>query len=141
VEFASVPAVTGADVAARARALVGTRFRPQGRRPEHGLDCLGLVAAAGGLPGEAIPSAYSLRSEVEAAALSMRIAGRAEPLEPNKAGEGDVLLVQAGIGQHHFLVLVEGGFVHADARLGKVVDSPGAVPWPALAAWRITGAD
>ena len=41
------------DFAERARALVGTRFRPQGRS-ELGLDCIGLVVATFGLDPEEI---------------------------------------------------------------------------------------
>lgn len=136
-----MPPLTGEAVAARARALVGTRFRAQGRQPEHGLDCLGLVAAAGDIPAAMVPLGYRLRSQVGEAALSMRFGGRVKRVGTEEAGEGDVLLVQAGSGQHHFLVLTAGGFVHADARLGRVVERPGAVPWPVLAAWRINGAD
>jgi cell wall-associated NlpC family hydrolase len=131
--------VRGDAVAARARALVGTRFRAQGRRPEHGLDCIGLVAAAGDLPADMMPSGYTLRSEVPDSALGLRFGGRVTRIETQQAGVGDVLLVRAGALQNHFLVLVDGGFVHADASLGRVVERPGAVPWPALAAWRMTG--
>jgi hypothetical protein len=133
--------MTGAAVAARARSLVGTRFRPQGRSQEHGLDCLGLVALAGDLPENLIPNGYRVRSEAAAATLSLTVGGQVELIPIVQAEEGDVLLVRAGAGQHHFLVLVQGGFVHADAGLKRVVETPGAVPWPVLAAWRMTGAD
>ncbi|HEY1146718.1 MAG TPA: peptidoglycan endopeptidase [Allosphingosinicella sp.] len=125
----------GATVAARARALVGTRFRPQGRRPEHGLDCVGLAGLAAGVPAAELPTGYQLRSEI--GGLEADRVGEAAKIDVAEAGSGDILLVQAGPGQHHLLVLVEGGFVHADAGLGRVVERPGAVPWPILAAWRI----
>jgi hypothetical protein len=102
---------------------------------------VGLVAAVGDLPAEMIPTGYRLRSEVGEAALAMCFGGRVRRIAREDAREGDVLLVQASWVQHHFLVLVEDGFVHADARLGRVVERPGAVPWPVLAAWRIRGAD
>jgi hypothetical protein len=63
--------------------------------------------------------------------------GEIARIEAVEAGSGDILLVQAGPGQHHLVVLVENGFVHADAGLGRVVERPGAVIWPVLAAWRI----
>lgn len=122
-------------VAARARALIGTRFRPQGRRPEHGLDCVGLAGLAAGIPPSELPTGYRLRSE--AGAFEADRLGQAVKIDAAEAGTGDILLVQAGPGQHHLLVLVEGGFVHADAGLGRVVERPGVVPWPFLAAWRI----
>jgi hypothetical protein len=62
-------------------------------------------------------------------------------IEAGEARAGDVLLVRAGFGQDHFLILVEDGFVHADARLGRVVETPGALAWPVLCAWRIVEVD
>jgi cell wall-associated NlpC family hydrolase len=133
--------LTGAAVATRARSLVGTRFRPQGRSEEHGLDCLGLVALAGNLPPDLIPGGYQLRSEATADAISQTFGSRVERISAAEAKEGDVLLVRAGVAQHHFVVRLRDGFVHADARLRKVVERPGAVPWPVLAAWRMAGTD
>ena len=131
-----MPVRGSAAVAARARALVGTRFRPQGRRREHGLDCLGFIALAAELPAELLPSGYRLRSEVGPDMLSLTLDDRVAPIPAAEAGEGDVLLVQTGAGQHHFLILLDNGFVHADAMLGRVVETPGAVAWPVVAAWR-----
>ncbi|HEX8534218.1 MAG TPA: peptidoglycan endopeptidase [Allosphingosinicella sp.] len=136
-----MPVKRGEAAAARARELVGSRFRPQGRRREHGLDCLGLVAAAAELPIELMPTGYAMRSEVSEDMLSLTLDGRVEKISIADAGEGDVLLVQAGPGQHHFLILLKDGFVHADARLGRVVETPGAVAWPVVAAWRIMETD
>lgn len=136
-----MPVTLSGSVAARARALVGTRFRPQGRCSEHGLDCLGLVAAAGGIPAELVPSGYAMRSEVAEDMLSLTLDRRVRRIAGADSREGDVLLVQAGPGQHHFLVLLKDGFVHSDARLGRVVETPGLVMWPVLAAWRILETD
>ena len=127
----------GNSVAARARSLVGVRFRPQGRRLEHGLVCVGLVPLAERLPVALVPTGYRMRSEVAEEAMGLDFDGRVEPIALEEARSGDVLLVRTGPGQHHFLVLVENGFVHADARLGRVVETPGAVAWPVMAAWRM----
>ena len=129
--------MSGNAVAARARSLVGARFRPQGRRREQGLDCLGLVALAARLPEEMVPTGYRLRSVAGEDVPALDMGGRTCPVSPADARAGDVLLVEAGPGQHHFLVLVEDGFVHADAGLGRVVETPGAIPWPVIAAWRV----
>jgi hypothetical protein len=58
------------------------------------------------------------------------------PVAPEAAGAGDVLLVRAGPAQLHVVILIDGGYIHADARLRRVVEVPGGVPWPALSAWR-----
>lgn len=38
--------MSGEAVVARARAAIGARFRPRGRVPEAGLDCVGLAGWA-----------------------------------------------------------------------------------------------
>jgi hypothetical protein len=125
-------------VAARARALVGVRFRPQGRSADHGLDCVGLAALAAGVPERLVPADYRLRSVAGDGVEMLHFEGRARPVAVEQAEAGDVLLVRYTPGQHHLLVLVEGGFVHAHAGLGRVVETPGTVAWPRIAAWRVT---
>jgi cell wall-associated NlpC family hydrolase len=127
----------GAEAVARARALVGIRFRPQGRQPEHGLDCLGLVAKAAGIPEEEVPRGYRLRSQVPEEAIRSTFGNRVRPIEPQQAGVGDVALARAGAGQHHLLILTGDGFIHADARHGRVVETPGSPEWPLIAAWQV----
>lgn len=124
-------------VADAARALVGTRFRAQGRDGE-GLDCVGLAAAAlvaGGYDGP-VPRGYPLRGGDPAA-----VAARLDRVLARAAGEaaGDLLLCRSGPGQLHLAIRTEAGIVHADAGLRRVVERPGAVPWPILGAWRVEG--
>lgn len=127
----------GACVAAAARQAVGTRFRPHGRDPAFGLDCVGLAALslrAGGCAG-AVPEGYALRGgSAEALAATIAAAGlrAVEHVEP-----GDLLLFDSGPGQFHLAVAVAGGLVHADAGLRRVVERPGPMPWPLLGAWRL----
>lgn len=122
----------GEAVAARARRLVGVRFRPQGRSRAIGLDCVGLVAAA--LRKRDVPSDYALRggalAELEAA-LSEAGLRRIDLARP-----GDVLVLRAGPGQLHLAVSTGEGFVHAHAGLGRVVETPGQPEWPLLGIWR-----
>ena len=119
---------------ARARALVGCRFRPQGRSPELGLDCIGLACAAYGIPAEEIPCDYRLRGdfrdriERELAARFQRVCA----LRP-----GDLLLLSVAGDQLHLAVKTDLGFVHADAGLRTVVETPGTPPWPVISAYRM----
>ena len=53
----------GKDIAARARSLVGVRFRPQGRDPGIGLDCVGLAAVSADVPVERVRRDYALRGQ------------------------------------------------------------------------------
>ena len=122
-----------AEIAARARACVGVRFRPYGRDPAFGLDCVGLVAFATGAPA---PADYALRSgKAATAAAALRAAG----LRPRGAGQaspGDILLLASAPTQLHLAVRTEAGFVHADAGLRRVVECPGAPAMPLLGTWR-----
>ena len=108
-----------------------------GRTPDEGLDCVGLAAwalAGGGWRGE-VPSGYRLRG-----GDPRRVAAFIEGfgLAPVAEGHaGDVMLACSGPGQLHLAILTDTGFVHADAMLRRVVERPGAVPWPVVGSWRL----
>lgn len=125
------------DAVARARAMLGVRFRPQGRCAETGLDCIGLAAIAGGVPARDVRADYGLR-ESDAAKIEAGFVGSGfVRIVAGEAGAGDVLVVQAGFSQLHVVVLTPEGFVHADAGMRRVVEVPGAVGWPVMSAWRV----
>ncbi|MFS0737169.1 peptidoglycan endopeptidase [Sphingomonas sp. 1P06PA] len=119
-------------MAERAGMLVGTRFRPGGRDPAHGLDCVGLAAAACGVE---MVRAWGRSGPIEPIAAAMAAAGL-RAIDLAAAGAGDVLLVRAGARHWHLIVRTESGFIHADALLGRVTAVPGPVPWPIAGAWR-----
>lgn len=116
----------------RARALLGVRFRPQGRSAD-GLDCVGLAAAALELGG--VRSDYALRSSAIEELAADLLGHRLRPAERREPG--DLLVMRAGAGQLHLGVWTGEGLVHADAGLRRVVERPGKVPWPVLSAWRL----
>lgn len=119
----------GERIVAAARGAVGARFRPQGRDPTLGLDCVGVVGVA--LGGVALPGDYRLRcGRIPEAAVP--------PGMTNCDGRrpGDVLLCRVSPAQLHLIVRTDTGFVHADAAARRVVERPGEVPWPIAAAWR-----
>lgn len=122
------------DYAARARALVGTRFRPQGRG-EDGLDCVGVVLATFGIGADAVRRDYALRGN-DIQEVRRVLARFFNPVGPENAQAGDVLLMQAAKDQLHLAVRTREGFVHADARLRRVVETPGAPEWPLLEIFR-----
>jgi murein DD-endopeptidase / murein LD-carboxypeptidase len=123
-------------VVERARALIGIRFRPQGRSPATGLDCIGVAAAA--IDVRDPPRDYALRGG-SAARLGAALA--AAGLRPVAAGRpGDVLVLAPGPAQLHLGILPGDRLVPADAGLRRVVERPGPAPWPILSIWR-TGED
>ena len=120
----------GDEVVARARDMVGVSFRLHGRDAT-GLDCVGLAAHALRL---AAPSGYPLRGG-EPALMRGRLDGLLHPVAGPPAA-GDLLLMRTGPGQLHLGVWTGAGLVHADAGLRRVVERPGAPPWPVLGCWR-----
>lgn len=125
----------GERVLAAARALVGVRFRPQGRDPAFGLDCVGLVAVALARAGAVVtmPRDYGLTRGVlptdAVPAAMVRCGGEAA---------GDVLVCRVSATQLHLAIRAADGIVHADMAARRVVERGGPVPWPIEAAWRWT---
>ncbi|MEK9209909.1 peptidoglycan endopeptidase [Sphingomonas sp. 2378] len=119
-------------VEAAARALVGVRFRLHGRDPVHGLDCVGLVAAA---TGRDAPTGYGWRSG-DAGPVSALLDAQ---FPRGEDAPGAVMLLRAGPGQLHLAIRVSDGIVHADAGLRRVAWRPGAPPWPVLGYWKGEG--
>ena len=118
-------------IEARALACVGARFRLHGRAPESGLDCVGLIAFA---TEQGAPTGYALRGGcAQGIAALLDAAGLARVDRP---APGDVALALAGPAQFHLAVITARGFVHADAGLRRVVERPGALPWPVIGIWR-----
>ncbi len=124
----------GDAVAARARALVGVRFRPHGRGVAEGLDCVGLAAAAIGIAD--VRADYALRGgsiatvEREVVRVGLRRVGAV-------GKTGDLLVMSSGPGQLHLGIWTGAGLVHADGGLARVVERPGTPPWPVQSAWRV----
>lgn len=130
------------ELARAAERYVGATFRPHGRDPVTGFDCLGLVLMALADIGRPVrfPLRYSLRN---------RDLGRFERL-PAKAGfaeteapcePGDVLLLKTGPAQLHFAIVASrGGIVHAHAGLRRVVHTPFPLRWPIVRQWRLRAA-
>lgn len=115
----------------RARGAIGVRFRLHGRSVAFGLDCVGLAGLAYGI---AVPRGYALRggSVAQICAIAQAAGlGRVADARP-----GDLLLLNVGAGQLHLAIASEGGVIHADAGLRRVVERPGVPPWPELARWR-----
>jgi len=120
--------------AERARALVGTRFRVQGRDPE-GLDCVGVAIATYRVPAGSVRRDYRLRGDHE---VEIRVAltehFRRVPVTQLRAG--DLMLMRVSNEQLHLGIRTDAGFVHAHARLLRVVETPGMPEWPLIAAYR-----
>lgn len=121
------------EIVARARALIGTRFRPQGRTAAEGLDCIGLVALA--IDARNVPCDYALRGNAtDRLAEGLKAAGLAVA---DSMAPGDVLVLAPGVTQLHLGIFTGTGLVHGDAALRRVVERPLPFPWPILGIWRL----
>lgn len=123
------------DYAARARALVGTRFRPQGRG-EGGLDCVGVVVSTFGIRSDEVRCDYELRGGSHFAELQSALGEQFRSVPRTQLRAGDVMLLDAGRRQPHLAVRTNAGFVHAHAGIRRVVETPGMPEWPLLAVYR-----
>ena len=116
-----------------ARALVGLPFRLHGREPAHGLDCIGLAACAYGR-NAGVPTGYALRGgddrQTERIVRSLGFVRR-------HAGwrRGDLIMLRPGPAQIHLGIWTGESLIHADAGLGRIVETPGVPRWPMLSAW------
>ena len=129
----------GENLALAAERLVGVRFRLHGRHREHGLDCLGVLAAARrdiGLPCD-LPMDYALRNASPQRAMDLAarwhfiaVTGAIQP--------GDVVLLRVGPAALHFAIAVPGGgFVHAHAGQRRVLRSPAMPDGRLVQQWRL----
>lgn len=119
----------------RALSAVGSPFRPQGRDPTTGLDCVGLVTWTFEIPSDEFRSDYRLHGDHERE-LAEGLEQQFERLPPGKCAAGDVLLCRISPRQSHLAIACGKSIVHADARLRRVVERPGGCPWPVIAAFR-----
>lgn len=111
------------------RSLIGVPFRLHGRNLT-GLDCVGVVAWVHGLE---VPTGYRLRTN-DAAQVERWLAARG--FVPGAGAQGDIVVLRPGGEQVHLGIVTAGGFVHADAGLGRVVESPWRDDWPVAGFWR-----
>src|SRR6478672_2384857 len=115
------------DYAARAQALVGARFRAQGRG-EEGLDCVGVLLAAYQVPASAVRRDYRLRGD-HVRELCEQLGRYFRRIPQTQLRPGDTLVLRPGAQQFHLAVRTAAGFVHAHAGIGRVVETPGMPEW------------
>jgi hypothetical protein len=122
------------DYEVRAQALVGTRFRLQGRG-EGGVDCVGLVLSTFGISADEVRPDYRIaNNDIEE--VRTRLDEHFRRIGKAKLRSGDVMLLAAGKQQLHLAVRTERGFVHAHAGIRRVVETPGMPEWPLLGVYR-----
>ena len=89
-----------------------------------------------GISEARVPRDYDMRSSDAEGVHGNLLACGLLRIAPESAEAGDLLLVRSGPAQLHLVLVTDLGYLHADARLRRVVEAPGPVPWPVLSAWR-----
>ena len=119
----------------RARAMVGVPFRPQGRDPAIGIDCIGLVLCVFEIPEDEVRRDYRLADDGRSE-LDRELRRFFRRLSAARRAPGDVVMCDVSRGQCHLAIDCGRSFVHADARLRRVVETPGSPPWRLAGAYR-----
>jgi hypothetical protein len=122
------------EYAERARALVGKRFRPQGR-DSSGLDCIGVAIATFGVPIDSVRRDYRLRGD-HAGEVRAYLGKHFRRVPASQLRAGDLMLMEVTGDQLHLAVRTPAGFVHAHAGLRRVVETPGRPEWRVLGVYR-----
>ena len=130
------------------RALIGTRFRHQGRNPATGLDCVGFglqYAAALGLPLRD-RKAYSRDPDGRLREYICHVMGPPIAEGPGSGScvqEGDAVMMEwtPGVPRHVAMITEREGVIHvihADSDMGRVVEHRLSDDWSAriVAVWR-----
>jgi len=122
-------------IVAAARRCVGTRFRPQGRAPGIGLDCIGVALFAGAAAGArfTVPR-YALGGDGQDALDTALPEQGCTPVGLPRPG--DLILVAPASGRRHLGIVTDAGIIHAHAGLNRVVEGPLDPAWRRLGAWR-----
>lgn len=119
----------------RASALIGTRFRLQGRRADVGVDCVGVILHCFDLNADLFPSDYGLRGH-SLAVLDMALEQQFRRV-PRPAGRsGDALVFRCDADRLHLALHAGDRFIHADALVGRVVERPWPAEWPLVRVYR-----
>jgi len=119
----------------RASALIGTRFRMQGRRADVGVDCVGVILHSHGLNAELFPCDYGLRGH-SLVALDAAFAGQFRRVSRPAARGGDALVFRCGVDRLHLALHAGDRFIQADALVGRVVERPWPAEWPLVRVYR-----
>ena len=131
--------MSGAALARAAEALVGTKFRLNGRDSATGLDCVGLLAAALTAIGKPapLPTGYTLKlRNLDHWLPNPAVCGFAITAQPMIAG--DVVLLDLGPCQHHLAIIAgTDRFIHAHAGLRRIIVGSGPLPGPVRLQWRM----
>ncbi|MCW3798628.1 peptidoglycan endopeptidase [Sphingomonas sp. BN140010] len=119
----------------RASDLIGTRFRLQGRHPDVGLDCVGVILHSYDLDAEAYPANYGLRGH-GLASLDQAFAEHFRRIPRPAMRAGDALVFRCNVNRLHLALHAGDRLIEANALVGRVVERPFPAEWPLIRVYR-----
>lgn len=128
------------DIVAAARALLGVRWRHQGRAAETGLDCVGLCLIALKSAGIHIPHIPDYPRRHDGSLLRSALQQHLSQIPIRNFEEGDIgLFAESGVPIHVGVLSRTGGgtVIHAHARRRKVIEEPLAIYGMPVSVFRI----
>jgi hypothetical protein len=84
-----------------------------------------------------VPGDYPLRGGDGGTIIAAIERAGPRPIAPEAAVAGNLILITAGLDQFHMAVLTGDGFVHADAGLRRVIETPGRPDGTIIGAWEL----
>jgi cell wall-associated NlpC family hydrolase len=132
-----IDAATGEAIAAAAVRLVGAPFQHQGRDPQFGLDCAGVVIAALQAVGLTIKNEEAYRMDPSAFVLMRSLLATCVPVESPRAGDVLALRTNGSEPKHLAVVVDHSSIVHVFGRCSRVRLDSIATWWPNVhSIWR-----
>jgi murein DD-endopeptidase / murein LD-carboxypeptidase len=118
------------DFVAAARLCLGARFRLQGRQPETGLDCIGLIIWSAKRAGLVVPDAQDyLLSDNPARLDAGLLAAPIVPIDPATIAAGDIVRLLSNGQPLHLAICGSESLIHADIKCRKVVEQRLTPAW------------
>jgi len=106
-----------------ARRCIGSPFRHQGRHPEYGLDCIGLIVYVARELGLSHFDVTEYKRIPAPEAISRYAAMAAYPEKPrSEMVPGDIVILRFGRYLEHAAILSDRGIIHACEKYGGVVE-------------------
>ncbi|GER05036.1 hypothetical protein JCM17846_27180 [Iodidimonas nitroreducens] len=122
-------AVSQSDILVTARSALGTPFRHQGRTPQHGFDCVGLILwVAWELDLSRYDQSGYPRSFRDDRLLKGAVAAGFTPVDWPETGDMICLSLEGG-GVSHAGITTGKGIIHACERVGKVIEHRMDAAW------------
>ena len=130
------------DFVAAARAYIGTPFHHQGRMPDVGLDCAGVIVCAAAACGIFIEDQQGYGRIPSNGLLQQAVEKHCVRVDTSSVETGDIMLFAFRNEPQHLAVYDHGLLIHAYSDVNRVVENSFDETWQhrLRGCWRLKGA-